>query len=146
MNDFIFLTQPENTLDTATSDYSDVAWDYDADKPIFKNGEPVIVTGIEAVRSWAYRAIRTRRYAQIQNSWDYGNDLHSLIGQPWQAETKIAEAKRYTEECLSPNPYITGIENFNAAFSSDTVNISFTLNTVYGKTALNTDVLLTSYQ
>ena len=136
MSEFIFLTQPESTTITAQGDYTDVAWDYVADKPIYMNGEPVIVTGLEAVKSWAYRALRTRRYSQVQHSWLYGNDLQELVGQMWQPETKIAEARRYVEECLKQNPYIKGISNFTAEFSDDTVRISFMLETEYGNTEI----------
>lgn len=139
MNDFIFLTQPENTLDISTGDYTDIAWDYETDKPLYRNGEPVIVTGMEAVKSWAYRALRTRRYSQVQNSWLYGNDLQELVGQKWQPETKIAEAKRYVEECLLQNPYIKGVSDFTADFSDDTVSIDFVLQTVYGNSEIALD-------
>lgn len=138
--DYIFLfpnSSAEEAEDPAV--YADVAWDTVNDMPVFRNGEPVIVAGQEAVRSWAYRALKTRRYAQTQNSWDYGNDMYLLIGQPWQKETKIAEAKRYVEECLSQNPYITGISDFTADFYEDTVNISFTLETVYGNSYMSLD-------
>ncbi len=136
MNDFIFLTQPEDTTVTATGDYTDAAWDYDADKPLYENGEPVVVTGLEAVKSWACRALRTRRYSQVQHSWLYGNDLQELVGQRWQPETKIAEARRYVEECLKQNPYIKGISDFTAEFSDDTVHISFILETEYDNTEI----------
>ncbi len=138
--DYIFLfpnSRAENLEDPAV--YTDIAWDNASDKPQFRNGEPVIVTGQEAVKSWAYRALKTRRYAQIQNSWDYGNDMYLLIGQPWQKETKIAEAKRYVDECLLQNPYITGISDFTADFYDDTVSICFTLETVYGSSYMSLD-------
>ena len=138
--DYIFLFPNSDSEETDDSEvYTDVAWDYIKDMPIYKNGEPVLVTGQEAVKSWAYRALKTRRYAQIQNSWDYGNDMYLLIGQPWQKETKIAEAKRYVEECLSQNPYITSISDFTADFNNDTVDITFTLETVYGDTQITLD-------
>lgn len=138
--DYIFMFPSSSTEDQEDSEvYTDVTWDTVKDMPVFRNGEPVTVSGLEAVKSWAYRALKTRRYAQIQNSWDYGNDIYLLIGQPWQRETKIAEAKRYVKECLSQNPYITGISDFTANFYDDTVNISFTLNTEYGDTQITLD-------
>lgn len=120
--------------------YRDVAWDYTNNKPIFKNGNPVIVEGIEAVKSWAYRALLTRRYLHPQNSHEYGNDIYMLIGQPWLPETKLAEAERYVKECLMCNPYITGISNFKAEFKGSTVYIKFRLNTVYGTSEVNLNV------
>lgn len=138
--DYIFMFPSQSAEEkTATAPYTDVAWDFSADKPQYLKGEPVTVTGQEAVRSWAYRALKTKRYAQIQNSWDYGNDLYLLIGQPWQKETKIAEAKRYVEECLSQNPFITGVSDFTADFKEDTVTVSFTLETVYDSFHMSLD-------
>ena len=45
--------------------YTDVAMDYDAGVPRFSGGEPVLVSGLEAVKSWAWlmrpaSAARTR--------------------------------------------------------------------------------------
>lgn len=136
MSEYVFLNPTPDEEAEATAPYTDVAWDYCNDKPIFKNGEPVIATELEAVKSWAYRALKTRRYAQLQNSWDYGNDIYALVGQPWLPETKIAEARRYTEECLLQNPYITGVEDFTADFFDDTVRVAFLMQTRYGATEI----------
>ena len=34
-----------------------------------------VVTGIEAVRVWAYLALNTAKYRFEQYSWDYGNEF-----------------------------------------------------------------------
>ena len=141
MSDYFFITDTESSINTVdTDDYIDVKWDYKNDKPVYKNGEFVLVSGIEAVKSWAYRALRTRRYSCPCNSWRYGNDTYMLIGQPWHRETKLAEIKRYTQECLSQNPYITSISDFNADFNGDIVHIEFILNTVYGTDEVDIDL------
>ena len=36
-------------------------WNFTEDKPVFKNGEPVIVTGNEAVKVWIWNALKTER-------------------------------------------------------------------------------------
>ena len=48
-------TDPEYPL------YRDVKWDLRENKPIFKNGAPVIVEGQEAVLGWVLRALCTER-------------------------------------------------------------------------------------
>lgn len=42
--------------------YTDVAMDYTAGTPRWESGNPVIVSGLEAVKSWAWRAAATARY------------------------------------------------------------------------------------
>ena len=69
-------------------------------EPRWESGEPVIVTGLEAVKGWAWRAIDTARYRYPCFSWSYGCELENLIGQPYQAETKKSEAERYVDRRL----------------------------------------------
>ena len=40
----------------------EVAWDYEHDVPIFRDGAPVVVTEKEALKVWIWRAIRTPRF------------------------------------------------------------------------------------
>lgn len=113
--------------------YMDAAWDYERDAPVFAGGNPVTVSGLEAVKSWAWRAIRTARYRFSIFSWDYGCELDALVGQPYREDTKLQEAKRYVTEALTVNPYITSASVTAAAFSGDALHLTVELSTVYGK-------------
>ena len=42
--------------------YRDVRMDYEAGRPVWESGNPVFVTGLEAVKGWAWRAVDTARY------------------------------------------------------------------------------------
>lgn len=117
--------------------YADVAWDFESGKPVFVRGEPKIVTGLPAVMSWAWRALKQERFINEIYSWNYGNEIMSLIGQQWLQETKLAEAVRYIRECLMVSPYITGVKNVFAAFEDGLVTISCTVQTIYGEATLN---------
>lgn len=86
--------------------YRDVRMDYEAGRPVWESGNPVFVTGLEAVKGWAWRALATARYRYSHFSWSYGCELENLIGQPYQAETKKSEAERYVKEALLVSPYI----------------------------------------
>ena len=112
--------------------YRDVAMDYELGIPRFSGGEPVVVTGLEAVKSWAWRAVKTARYRFSYNSWDYGCELERLIGQPYRAETRRSEAARYVEEALAVCPYITAAMATVEGLVGATLTISVTLSTVYG--------------
>ncbi|WP_050698659.1 DUF2634 domain-containing protein [Anaeromassilibacillus senegalensis] len=120
---------------TVTQDlplYRETAWDYSENTPIFKGGSPVIVTGVEAVKVWAYKALSTPRYMYEMYSWDFGNEMESLIGQAYTEDLKRSEIPRFVRECLSVNPYITGVTDIAMTLQDDKLNGSCTIQTIYG--------------
>lgn len=69
--------------------YRDILMDYEAGRPVWEGGDPVMVTGLEAVKGWAWRAIATARYRYLHFSWSYGCELEALVGQPYRADHKL---------------------------------------------------------
>ena len=135
-NIFPFL-QPHLYADAAetfaSAPYRDVAWDYAKDRPRFSAaGEPIIVQGLEAVQSWAWRALHTVRFLDEIHSWDYGCEIMTLAGQQWIREAKEAEALRYVRECLMQHPDISGISDASAEFDGSTLTVRCTAVTAYG--------------
>ena len=116
--------------------YTDVAMDYEKGIPLFSGGEPVVVTGLEAVKSWAWRAIKTARYIYSCYTWDYGCELETLVGQPYRQDTRRSEAVRYVEEALTVCPYITSATARVARFEGSTLTVSVRMRTVYGEADL----------
>ena len=114
----------------------EVKWDYVHDLPVLKNGEPVLVEGVEAVKVWAWNALYTVRFRYLIYPWEYGDELETLIGQSYIEETKRAEAVRYVRECLLQSPYITAVRNLQVTFQNDDLSISCEMDTVYGKAAI----------
>ena len=128
------MIQPKAT--TSISDlplYREVAWDYQQNCPIFRRGEPVIVTGKEALKVWIYKALLTARYRYEIYTKDYGSEFESLIGQAYTPMLKEAEAPRYLRECLIINPYITDIKHIEVSFSDGTLTVSGLAETIYGE-------------
>ena len=111
----------------------EVEWDYKNDVPVFRRGEPVIVTGKEAVKVWIWNAIHTERYRYEIYSWAYGSEFHSLIGQAYTPNLKTAEAPRYLRECLLINPYITAVTHIAVEFSQARLTVQGTAVTIYGE-------------
>ena len=112
--------------------YRDVRMDYDAGRPMWESGSPVLVAGLEAVKGWAWRAIDTARYRYPCFSWSYGCELEALIGQPYQADTKRSEAERYVKEALLVSPYIRSVRVSDTRFEGSTLHMTVELTTVYG--------------
>lgn len=113
--------------------YREVAWDYERDVPIFREGRPVSVTGKEALKVWIWRAIRTPRFKYEIYTWAYGSEFESLLGQAYTDSVKTAEAPRYLRECLLINPYIIEVKDISITFDSAKLTVVGTAVTVYGE-------------
>lgn len=111
----------------------EVAWDYARDVPVFRSGEPVTVTGKEAVKVWIWNAIHTPRYQYEIYSWAYGSEFESLLGQAYTEKLKTAEAPRFLRECLLINPYITAVKNIAVSFAGARLTVEGTVETIYGE-------------
>lgn len=111
----------------------EVAWNFQTGCPIFRLGQPVVVTGKEAVKVWIWKALRTARFRYEIYTWDYGSEFESLIGQAYTPALKEAEAPRYLRECLLTNPYILAVKNISVSFSAGTLDVSGTAETIYGE-------------
>ena len=113
--------------------YREVAWDREENRPRFRGGNPAIVTGKDAVLSWAYRALQVPRFRYEIYTAAYGNQCQDLIGSAYTEELKQAEAIRYLRECLLCNPYILGVEDISVSFAGGKLAIRCTVNTIYGE-------------
>lgn len=92
----------------------------------------VKVTGVEALKVWAWNALKTARYRFETNDWVYGSELDTLIGQSNSVDYVASEAERMVEECLTTHPMITGISNFDFVSDGEKLTISFRILTDYG--------------
>lgn len=91
-----------------------------------------IVEGIEALKVWAWNCIKTERYRYAIYSWQYGTEYEQYIGQTISDEYLQNDCYTETQEALTVNPYITGIDDFSAVIDGDRLSVSFTLNTTLG--------------
>lgn len=94
----------------------------------------------EAIKIWIYKVLRTNRYHHVIYSWDFGQELESLIGNGYQEGYINSEAKRYIIEALSVHPKIKRCYNFEFEFKRDVLKIKFNVGTVFGEIEVNVDV------
>lgn len=127
----LFQTAPQSAA-AALPLLRDVAMDYEKGAPLFAGGNPVVVSGLEAVKSWAWRAIQTARYRYSSFSWDYGCELENLVGQPYGQDTRRSEAVRYVREALEVCPYITSAQASVEGLEGSSLHIRVVMRTVYG--------------
>ena len=91
-----------------------------------------IVEGYDALLVWVWLALQTPRYRYYIYSENYGQEYEDLIGKSYSTELTDSELERMTEECLTENPYITGIENFSCVKIEEKVTVTFSLITELG--------------
>ena len=133
---FPFINGDDGLLEASNNNlpvYNECAWDFVKDEAIFVDGSPKIVYKNEAIKVWIYKAIKTNRYQHEIYSWDYGCEIESLIGKGFEFGFIKSETKRYIEEALLINPYITKINKIDVEFNKDVLTAYVDLETIYGR-------------
>lgn len=100
-----------------------------------KNGNPIILTGVDALKMWVQKCIRTQlnRYS-IYKRHQYGANIEDLvIGKSYGAGFAESELKREIEDALLQHEDILNLNNFTVTHEKRVMNISFTLETTYGE-------------
>lgn len=126
--------EEENEISNSTEDeiYKDIGWDYDKNTPLIYNGDFLIVEGLEAVKSWAFRALETQRARYEIFTWDYGLDVESFIGKVLTDKVKIDLTKEVIE-CLLENKHIINVTDFKFTTDKNKVFINIKIVTEYGE-------------
>lgn len=140
MSIFPFLNKPATQSQQATKVIpKEYAWDIPGDEFTFRDGRFKVVEGIEAIKVWIYKALKTQRYKYMGYSWNYGNELESLVGIGGQISNNAiqSEAKRYVEEALKVNSYIKSIQDVVVTVEGDRVGIEFTIVTDFGEAIIS---------
>lgn len=130
---FIDMESIEENQSEELELYKEIAWDFENNIPLIKDGDFIILEGNEALKVWIFKAIHVNRYEYIIYTWDYGNELESLIGKGYSKELIYAESKRYLEECLLVNEYIKSVEGIEVEFKERALSLNFRVVTVYGE-------------
>lgn len=102
-----------------------------------KNGNPVVLTGIDALKLWIEKTIRTQlnRYSIYKNR-KYGANIEDLvIGKTYGMDFAESELHREIETALLQNEDIYSMDSFSAVNRGSELNLSFTLATSYGAIA-----------
>ena len=86
---------------------------------------------IEAVEQAVYLILNTERYQWLIHSWDYGVELHNLIGK--DVEYCIPEIERRVREALLQDDRITAVQNFEFTVNKKKVLTTFTVVSIFGE-------------
>ena len=86
---------------------------------------------IQAVEQAVFLILNTERYEWLIHSWDYGVELHNLIG--IYVEYCIPEIERRVREALLQDDRITAVQNFEFTVSKKKVLTTFTVVSIFGE-------------
>lgn len=109
-------------------------FDFKQGEFILNNGSVSVITGIDALRHWIDKTIRTQtgRYS-IYNGKNYGANIEDLIiGKSYGFDFVESELKREIETALLQHDDILSINNFTVQKNGTVLDVTFTLKTVYG--------------
>lgn len=116
-------TTPENPSIGGTKTY---LFDFNKGEFVIRDGKLIECDGIEAIRIWIEKIIRTEKYRYlIYDGTEYGCHLEDLIiGNNYTMEFIQSELKREIEEALLLNPQIKKISNFQIIRNSNSLTIN----------------------
>lgn len=136
---FDFDDDDELTLEEDAEKNTSEPSDYEID---FTTGKLTgrIITGLPAVIQWIRLALMTERYFYNQFSWDYGNELLTLIGKSYSKEYIDSEVTRMVKDALSVCDDIDSVSNIIVEYENDSLEISFNVSTPYGKGEVSVNV------
>lgn len=78
MSLFPLIDRPDDGVIAAAANlplYRETDWNFQTNEPVWRGGNPVMVTGARAVLVWAWNALHTERFAHDVFSSDYGPDF-----------------------------------------------------------------------
>lgn len=91
---------------------------------------------IQAVEQAVFLILNTERYQWLIHSWNYGVELHYLIGK--DVEYCIPEIERVIREALLQDDRITAVQNFEFEVNKKKVLTTFTVVSIFGE--INTEM------
>lgn len=129
---FIDPSALETEQDSELPMFREYAYDYENNCLLLRNGNTYLVEGNEALRIWIFKALATERFRYTAYDFDFGSEIHTLIGSPMNGEIAKSELKRFITEALMVNPYIEELSNFQFTQTGSGVTVEFDCTTIYG--------------
>lgn len=93
---------------------------------------------VDAIKQSINKILNTERYEYLIYSWNYGVELSELCGQ--DISYVYPELKRRIEEALIQDDRVISIDSFYFEQIKSKLNVSFVVNTIYGKVDIDKEV------
>ena len=121
------------------SPFREFEWDIETHEFVIRNGQVCILEGAPALKIWIYKTLLSQRGRYQAYTWNYGNDLDSLVGAAMTRDVISSEAKRITEEALYTNKHILNLKDFTAVLEDNQLKITFVAVTDSGDIEVGTN-------
>lgn len=115
--------------------FKELAFDFETLQLKTTGGLYYYVEKNEAIKIWIFFALMIPRFTYVAYTTDYGHEIYTLIGRYLSGELLKSELRRFIEEALLCNPYITSLSDFNITREGSKVYCYFNVNTIYGNVA-----------
>lgn len=122
---------------TTTTTVKEYAWNFENNDFLLVDGKFQIVEGVEALKVWIWKALRTPNSVYSVYSSSYGSRKDDLVGKGYSSSLIESEAQRIVWECISYNSHITGIKDFSVDMVDDILTVSFTAITDQGEVTVS---------
>lgn len=122
--------------------FTEWAVDWDEGRFALRDGRFYTVTGTEALKIWTARALRleSERFRYTAWSWDYGNELGTLLGSCADGGVLESLLRRHIRETLLVSPYIQAVDGFSFSREGSRMEVRFTVHSVYEEFQQKTEV------
>lgn len=125
-NEGVTITSGETTVFNGTS----FLYDFEKGDFVYKNGAPVVVTGVEAIRVWIEKVIRTDKFKfdiYKDGEENYGVYIEDLLGSNFPKGFVESEMRRELTESILKNPYIEELIEWSFERDGSSLTINFTV-------------------
>lgn len=92
----------------------------------------------KAIEQSIYLALKTERYNYLIFSWNYGEEIHKLVGK--SKDLARAELPRLLNECLLVDDRISSLEDIVITDIEEGLHVSFTAVTIHGDIPIESEV------
>lgn len=127
------ITVPTITTTNNVSYGKELDFDFANEDFIMVDGEPKVVEGVEALRVWIEKVLRTARYQFPIYSFSYGSEIDTVVGKSLPQAVTESELTRIIQEALLCDPRIDSIQDFGFEGSGDDMVVTFTVSTFDGQ-------------
>ncbi|MBU7320269.1 DUF2634 domain-containing protein [Paenibacillus oleatilyticus] len=126
----------DEVIESTTSEAVHATFDWDFTTGDFRliDGKLVKLTGIEYLKVWIQKALRTVAGTLIYKGTTYGSEHHTLIGRSFHQDFSRAEYERMIRAALLQNDAITLVDSFSFSQSGARLTINFRVGSIYGET------------
>jgi len=121
----ITVSETDQTNPEPVTYGKELAFDFEKGDFIMEDGAPKVVEGIEALKVWIEKTIRTVRYRFPAYSFQYGCELEDIIGLDIPRAVLESEVRRLIREALIYDDRIQDVRDFVIERGGDWLKVEF---------------------